>query len=147
MTDCMQHPYWNGESRNTQRTTPLPMENYFQANCRTLISILLKRIGTKLKQFVLTSFCRLGMFLHIGLAELNTFFVIRSTTFYSSTVFVMSMLIFFHHSCKLATMPKMHCVKDTILGTWSNLQDSYFIEVFPMYAKKKPVEYSPSGVL
>ena len=53
----------------------------------------------------------------------------------------------FHHSCKLATMPKMHCVKDAILGTWSNLQDSYFIEVFPMYAKKKPVEYSASGVL
>ena len=28
-----------------------------------------------------------------------------------------------------------------------NLQNSYFIELFPLYAKQKPVEYSPSGVL
>ena len=28
-----------------------------------------------------------------------------------------------------------------------NLQNSYFNELFPMYAKQKPVEYLPGGVL
>ena len=35
------------------------------------------------------------MFLHTGLTELHIFFVTRSTTFFSSTVFVISMFVFF----------------------------------------------------
>ena len=35
------------------------------------------------------------MFLHIGLTELHIFFMTRSTTFFSSTIFIISRLLFF----------------------------------------------------
>ena len=39
----------------------------------------------------------------------------------------------------------MHYVTDVFLGTWLKFIEKLF-ELFPMYAKQKPVEYSPSGV-
>ena len=63
------------------------------------------------------------MFLHTGLTKLHIFLMTRRTTFVSSTVFI----IFYK------------------LG--QNLQSSYFNELFSIYAKQKPVEYSPGGVL
>ena len=44
-------------------------------------------------------------------------------------------------------MLKMVCVNYVFVELDQNLQKSYFNELFPMYAKQMPVEYSPCGVL
>ena len=36
----------------------------------------------------------------------------------------------------------MHCVTDVFLGTWPKFTEQLF---FLIYAKQKPVEYSPGG--
>ena len=88
------------------------------------------------------------MFLHI-------FFVIKGATFFSSTVFVISMLVsslikkqssegvlyelflvnpsksisertHFDHSCKLATILKICCVTIVFLETWSKFTEQLF---------------------
>ena len=44
-------------------------------------------------------------------------------------------------------MLKMHCVTDVFQELDQTLQDSYFDELFLMYAKQMPVEYWLRGAL
>ena len=79
------------------------------------------------------------MFLHTGLTQLHIFFMTRSTVFFSSTVFVISRLVFFlirrqsfirltlkELRSNLATMLKMHRVTDVFLVTWPKFIEKFF---------------------
>ena len=83
------------------------------------------------------------------------FFLTRSTTSFSSTVFVVSRLIFFVIRSKssegvLEGVKKKTCnyAEHSWLHVFlsQSLQTSYFIKLFLMYVKQKLEEYSPSGV-
>ena len=73
------------------------------------------------------------------LTKLNMFFMTRSMTFFSLTVFVISRLVFFlirrqssegvlwnKLRSKLATKLKTHCVTDVFLGTWPKFKEQLF---------------------
>ena len=79
-----------------KRVTKSPMDNapslqnYFRKNCWSAIPMLLKR------QICLNVILQTwDLFLHNGLTEHYIFFVTRSMTFFSSDIFVISILVFF----------------------------------------------------
>ena len=130
----------------------LSPQNYFQTNCRSVISMLLKKIRFNV---ILRTW---DMFQQNGLTKLRIFFMTKSM-FFSSTVFVIFRLLFFLIMMQYskvcfegAKKQARNYTENTLcykcfqeLG--QNLLVSYFNELFPMYAKKKPVQYSPGGVL
>ena len=72
-------------------------QNYFQTNYRSVIpSNAFKKHRNNTVIICLNIILQTwDMFLHNGLTELHMFFMTRSTTFFSSTVFVISRLLFF----------------------------------------------------
>ena len=94
MTACMQHLYQNEESGNPQRTVPLVeiVSNKLLKYYSNAFKKDWNNTGIICLNIIVQTW---DMFSHTGLTELHIFFLTRSTTFFSSNVFVISMLVFF----------------------------------------------------
>ena len=88
MTTCMQHPYWKRDSGNPQRTMPLVRKITFKKLSKCYSNNFKKHWNDD------GQLC-LKVILHIGLTEHYIFFVTRNRAFFSSNVFVISILVFF----------------------------------------------------
>ena len=86
-TACMQHQYWNGklEKPPTENAPTLKLISNSLWNC--YFKKHLANMGTIFLNILQTW----DTFLHTEFTELQIFFMTRSTTFFSSTVFVISM--------------------------------------------------------
>ena len=86
-TACMQHQYWNGklEKPPTENAPTLKLISNNLWNC--YFKKHLANMGTIFLNILQTW----DTFLHTEFTELQIFFMTRSTTFFSSTVFVISM--------------------------------------------------------
>ena len=81
--------------RKPQKENVPSLQNYFQRNCWSVIPMLLKSVGTTLAQSNWTKFCRLGTcFCTLGYLSFIFSWPLE-TGFFSSTVFIISMLVFF----------------------------------------------------
>ena len=90
-TACMQHQYWNGklEKPPTENAPTLKLISNNLWNC--YFKKHLANMGTIFLNILQTW----DIFLHTEFTELQIFFMTRSTTFFSSTVFVISMFAVF----------------------------------------------------
>ena len=99
-TACMQHQYGNGESGKppTENAPTLKLISNNLWNC--YFKKHLANMGTIFLNILQTW----DIFLHTEFTELQIFFMTRSTTFFSSTVFVISM---FAVLCRRFTLKKL----------------------------------------
>ena len=147
----------------SQQSQGTPNRQYLQSAklLSKKFSVLFQCILNKLEKHWDNFFdCNFGqMLLQNGLTELYIFFMTRSTTFFSSTVFIIFRLLFFlirrqstestlnELRSKLGTSLKMCYVSEMFfLELGPNLQNNCFNKL-PIYAKQKLVKYSPSGIL
>ena len=86
-TACMQHQYWNGklEKPPTENAPTLKLISNNLWNC------YFKKHFANMGTIFLNILQTWDTFLHTEFTELQIFFMTRSTTFFSSTVFVISM--------------------------------------------------------
>ena len=176
MTACTLRPYQSRESENLQRTMSLVRKITFKKTVEVLFNAFKKysnNKGTVCLKIILRTW---DMILHSGVIELRIFFVTKSTIFFRSTTFVIFRLVYFLirrqpsegvlwrsffrwasrktplQECIFTIVASLElCWKCAVLQIFfyelgQHLQKSYFNGLFPMHAKQKPVEYSPSGV-
>ena len=158
MTASMQHQGCNRESGNPKQTISLVCKITFKEILKVLFQCILNKLEKHWDNFFECNFGQ--MLLQNGLTELYIFFMTRSTTFFSSTVFIIFRLLFFlirrqstesvplnELRSKLGTSLKMCYVSEMVfLELGPNLQNNCFNKL-PIYANQKPVKYSPSGIL